>query len=190
LSLNPRPRNFTTGVYKFRSTPTGQLPTDDDLFRAITAGIPGTSMDRYADLPEGDRWALVVYLKSLSPRFANGAAGRPLFAPASRPLTPEALIRGRRVYEGMQCAACHGDGARGDGPLADELIDEDGLSIRPSDLTKPQLRSGQGPESLYRTVMTGLDGTPMPSYGDSLSPDEAWDLALYLLSLSQKERSQ
>ena len=190
LSLDPRPRDFTTGVYKFRGTPSGQLPADEDLLRTLTVGVPGTAMDRYADLPERDRRALVVYLKSLSPRFAKGPAGAPVAAPVSRSTAPEALPRGRGVYERMQCAACHGDGARGDGPLADQLTEEEGLPIRPADLTKPRLRSGPGPESVYRTVMTGLDGTPMPSYGDSLSSEEAWDLALYILSLSQREGVQ
>ncbi|MDO8546721.1 MAG: c-type cytochrome [Nitrospirales bacterium] len=186
-SLSPLPQNFTTGVYKFRSTMSGQLPTDDDLFRTITIGIAGTAMDRYAALPEQDRRALVAYLKSLSPRFAREEAGQPIAFPASRPLTPESVARGRAVYERMQCAVCHGDGARGDGPLAADLSDTDGLPIRPADLTRPQLKGGRAPESVFRSVMAGLDGTPMPSYGDSLIPDEAWDLALYIFSLSARE---
>lgn len=185
--LNPPPRNFTTGVYKFRSTMSGQLPTDDDLFQTITNGIAGTSMDRYAALPERDRWALVAYLKGLSSRFAQAEPGQPIPFPPSRPFSPESAVRGREVYERMQCAACHGDGARGDGPLAAELSDTEGLPIRPADLTKLQLKGGKGPESIYRSVVTGLDGTPMPSYGDSLIPDEAWDLALYIFSLSARE---
>ena len=189
-SLNPRPRNFTIGVYKFRSTPTGQLPIDEDLLRIITAGIPGTSMDRYADLPERDRRALVVYLKSLSPRFESERTGPPISVPSGLPASPDAVARGRVMYDRMRCAVCHGDGARGDGPLAEDLLDEDGLPIRPADLTKPWLKGGPGPEAVYRTVMTGLDGTPMPSYGDSLSPSDAWDLALYVLSLSQKKGVQ
>ena len=182
--LNPPPRNFTTGVYKFRSTMSGQLPTDDDLFRTITTGIAGTSMDDYASLPERDRRALVAYLKKLSPRFAQDQNGPPIAFPAPRPLTPESAARGRSVYERMQCAACHGEGARGDGPLAGDLSDTESLPIRPADLTKLQLKGGRAPESVFRSVMTGLDGTPMPSYGDSLVPEEAWDLALYILSLS------
>ena len=185
--VNPPPRNFTTGVYKFRSTMSGQLPTDDDLFRTITIGIAGTAMDRYAALPEQDRRALVAYLKSLSPRFAQEGADQPIAFPAPRPLTPESAARGRAAYERMQCAACHGDGARGDGPLAADLSDTDGLPIRPADMTRPQLKGGRAPESVFRSVMTGLDGTPMPSYGDSLMPEEAWDLALYIFSLSARE---
>jgi cytochrome c oxidase cbb3-type subunit 2 len=186
-SLNPRPRNFTLGIYKFRSTPSGQLPTDGDLVRTIMIGIPGTSMDRYADLAERDRRALVAYLKSLSPRFEKEAAGTPIGVPPIISPSPDAPARGRAVYDRMRCMACHGDGAKGDGPLADDLTDEDGLPIRPADLTKLPLKSGRGPEAVYRTVMTGLDGTPMPSYGDSLSPEEGWNLALYIISLSERK---
>ena len=45
--LDPRPRDFTTGVYKIRST-ANRVPSDQDLFRIITDGMPGTSMPRPA----------------------------------------------------------------------------------------------------------------------------------------------
>ena len=185
-TLDPKPRNFTAGVYKFRSTPSGQLPTDEDLLRTITVGVAGTSMDGYAGMPEGDRRALVAYLKALSPRFSHEPAGEPIVTPPPPVLSSDITERGRDVYLRMQCAVCHGAHARGDGPLANDLGDEEGRSIRPSDLTKPWRKSGQGPEAIYRTVMTGLDGTPMPSYGDSLAPEEAWDLAVYIQSLMQE----
>jgi mono/diheme cytochrome c family protein len=31
--------------------------------------------------------------------------------------------------------------------------------------------------------MTGLDGTPMPSFADALKPDQAWDIAHYIDAL-------
>lgn len=34
--------------------------------------------------------------------------------------------------------------------------------------------------------MTGLDGTPMPSFADNIKPDEAWDLVFYLRSLQPR----
>lgn len=189
-SLNPPPSDFTAGVFKFRNTPTGQLPTEDDLFRTISNGVSGTSMSDYRDLSEKDRRAIVVYLKSLSPRFIEEPEGETIVPPPTRSTAPEVIERGRQVYNQMLCAACHGEGARGDGPLAESLTDSDGRPIQPADLTTPQLKSGQGAESIYRTVMTGLDGTPMPSYGDSLDPEEAWDLALYIVALSESGDTQ
>src|SRR6266705_1969211 len=43
-SMLPRPRNFTSGLYKIRTTASGQLPTDADLERAIDEGLPGSAM--------------------------------------------------------------------------------------------------------------------------------------------------
>ena len=42
--LNPPARDFTMGEYKFRSTPSGTIPTDDDIARTIIEGVNGTSM--------------------------------------------------------------------------------------------------------------------------------------------------
>ena len=182
--LSTKPRDLTKGVYKFRSTPSGDLPTDDDLFRTISEGIPGTAMDSYKGLPKTDLRALVMYLKALSPRFLKRPPGTPIVFPPAHLPTQEAVTRGLQLYRQMQCSACHGDEARGNGPLAQELTDPTGTPIRPADLTTESLKSGQGPQAIYRTIMTGLDGTPMPSYGDSLDPEEGWDLALYIFSLA------
>ena len=188
--LSTKPRDLTKGVYKFRSTPSGELPTNDDLFRTISEGIPGTAMDGYENLPKADRWSLVLYLKTLSPRFLKRPPGISIVFPPAHPPTPEAVTRGLQVYHQMQCSACHGDKANGNGPLAQELLDPSGEPSRPADLTTKGLKSGQGPEAIYRTIMTGLDGTTMPSYGDSLEPDEGWALALYIFSLAHAKDTQ
>lgn len=76
--LDPRPRDFTRAVYKLRTTASGTLPTDADLFRTITRGVPGTAMLGWGGLPAADRWELVHYIKSLSPRFAAEGQGEPI----------------------------------------------------------------------------------------------------------------
>ncbi|MGB0910933.1 MAG: cytochrome c, partial [Nitrospirales bacterium] len=157
-SLNPPPLDFTDGVFKFRSTPTGQLPTDDDLFRTISVGVAGTSMSDYGDLREADRRAVVEYIKSFSPRFREEPIGQPVPPPPSRSITSDAVQRGQGLYQQLFCPACHGDGARGDGPLAQSLTDSNGKSIQPADLTKTRLKSGRGSTAIYRSIMTGLDG--------------------------------
>ena len=43
-TMMPRPRDFTTGRYQIRSTPSGALPTDQDLTRVILDGMPGTAI--------------------------------------------------------------------------------------------------------------------------------------------------
>jgi len=188
--LSTKPQNFIKGEYKFRSTMSGELPTDEDLLRTISVGIPGTAMESYQNLPQPDRMALVAYLKSLSPRFLKSPQGTPIIFPDARPQTPESVTRGRQWYNEMQCTACHGANGHGDGGLAPQLTDTDGIPIEPADLTRKRLKSGGGPEAIYRTIMTGLDGTPMPSYGYSLDPKEGWDLALFIFSLANTKEPQ
>lgn len=178
-----KPRDLRSGVFEFRSTPSGMLPTDADLLRTLEMGIRTTAMISQRHLSDSDRRALVAYLKTLSPRFAAEAPGRPIAIPPEPPVTPELIKRGRHVYEEAECGKCHGPNGRGDGSSAADLKDQWGRPIRPTDLTRLPYKRGQEPEELYKTIATGLDGTPMPSFGDSLTPDDVWALVAYLRSL-------
>ncbi|MDP7033192.1 MAG: cytochrome c [Planctomycetota bacterium] len=62
--LSIPPRDFTQGIFKFKSNLEG-LPTDADLMRTLEVGIAGTEMSAYARVPEKDRRSLVDYLKTL-----------------------------------------------------------------------------------------------------------------------------
>ena len=68
---SPRPRNFIKGQYKFRTTPFGKIPTDDDLYQMLVRGMPGTTMPSWKHFPEVDLKSLVLYLKTLSKKFAK-----------------------------------------------------------------------------------------------------------------------
>ena len=182
--LDPRPRDFTAGMYRLRSTPSGELPTDQDLLRTLSHGIPGTAMPGWAGMPEADLRALIVHLRALSPRFAEEEPAAPIDVPTASITSSASVPRGRALYAAMQCDRCHGPGGRGDGPAARELVDSTGLPIAPFDLTRSwKLKNGRSRADLFRTLRTGLDGTPMPSYADSLSPEETWALADFLATL-------
>ena len=168
------PRDLTRGRFKFRSTASGQIPTDADLVRTIVRGVPSTGMVPQDRLSDDEVRAVVAFVKSLSPRFADGKAPRVQAIPAPPSMTPEAVARGARVYVKGECAECHGKEARGDGPSAKDL------SVRPSDLTRRPFKSGPTAADIVRTLLTGLDGTPMPSYYQVLEDDELWDLAYWL----------
>src|SRR6266545_4173826 len=86
--IDPRPRILTSGVFKFRSTPSGALPTDADLLRTITNGLHGTYMPRWAPLTSRERADLVQLVKSLSPRFATEAQSAPIAIPPRPPFGP------------------------------------------------------------------------------------------------------
>ncbi len=184
----PHPRDFTMGVYKFRSTPSGDLPTDDDLFRTITKGIPGL-MPSFAELTEQERWQLVYYVKSFYPEFAEEER-EPIHIGTPIPSSTASIRRGEQVYQEFKCWECHGTGGMGNGKKAAKLKDDFGRKIRTANLTMPNsFKNGSSKEDIYRTIMTGLSGTPMASFSDSMeNVDDAWHLVNYTLSLSRNNR--
>lgn len=183
-----RPRDFTVGNYKYRSTPSGELPTDQDIFRVITNGIPG-AMPSFGGLPESARWKVVAYLKAFS-QDATGKKPETVTLPEPAiPTSSASVAQGRSVYLALDCHSCHGVDGRGRVGLtrAKELIDSRNLPMPPSDLTLAgSFKIGPSARDIVRTLFTGLDGTPMPSYANQLHGQEvdAWHLANYILSLS------
>jgi cytochrome c oxidase cbb3-type subunit 2 len=189
-----KPRDFTKGVFKFRSTPSGELPTDEDLYRIITRGVYRTSMPAWGLLPEHERLAVIEYVKGFYPEWSTHGPSTPIYIPEPpATLGSEASVkRGRELYELLECTACHGESGRGDGASAATLPpDIWGNRQKPFDFTKGRLKSGPTVKDVYRTFMTGVSGTAMPSYSEIFAePDDenifagdAWNLVSYILSL-------
>ncbi len=183
-----RPQDFSIGNFKFRSTVSGSLPLDQDLFHTITNGIPG-AMPSFAGLSPEQRWQVVAYIKTFYPGFQEESPEIVVVPSSSIPSTAESVERGKLLFMEMDCHSCHGTEARGDGKVAvaGELKDSRELPISPNDLTNSTgWKSGSTARDVVRTLFTGLDGTPMPSYESQLvgHEDDAWHLANYLLSLS------
>ncbi len=189
--MNARPRDFTQGWFKIRTTPTGELPTDEDIFKTITMGMPGTAMPDWKNLSRKERRQLVSYLKTFSKFFAEGAPSEKLRVGKRMPPTETSIAKGRELYKKMECGDCHGEEGRGDGPSAPTLKDDWGFPIRATNLTKGwNFRGGDAVEDIHRTFMTGFAGTPMPSYADLFeNPEEGWHLANYVRSLSSKRKA-
>jgi cytochrome c oxidase cbb3-type subunit I/II len=182
--LNPRPRDFTLGSFKFRSTPSGSLPTDGDLYRTLTRGVRWTAMPTWHEIPEKDRIAVIAYIKTFSSRWKDEKPEPPVPIGDPPKATAELLARGKELYAQAKCFECHGDGGKGDGPAAAELADDLGFPIRPADFTKGQFKGGGDVRDVFRTMTTGLDGTPMPSFADSMKEDERWAISYYVLAFS------
>ncbi len=184
-SLPIRPRDFTAGVYKLRSTPTGSIPTDDDLFWTISRGMHGTPMMAWRGLPEDERWALVGRLKSFSIRFAQERPSAPVevveLADADAPEDVLAA-QGAHLWQTARCGACHGVGD-GRGPSVALLKKDPTRQVRVRDLSRGEFLRGISARDIYLTLRTGMDGTPMGSYADALSPRQTWALAAYVRSL-------
>jgi len=163
--LGPRlPRDFTSGIFEFRSTPAYSLPTDEDLARTIVRGIPGTWMPAWGGmLNPAQVQALVDYLKGFAPSWTEFEAESPLAIPPPPTDTTGMVAEGRIVYAVLECWRCHGLTGRGDGPSANELADDWDRRIDPYDFTRGSYKAGSSAEDLYRTLVTGLSGTPMPA---------------------------
>lgn len=185
--LQPQPHDFTKGLYKFRTTPIGAMPTDADLVRTISEGIPGTAMPGWKRLlSPAQRLALAHYLKTFAiEKFAQTPEAPALTLPPAPAFTPEHVARGKILYQRLQCRQCHGEEGRGDGPIARQLRDAWNRPIRPQNFTKGIYKSGDRREDLLRTILTGLAGTPMPPWSSAISIAEGWDLVAYVRSLSR-----
>lgn len=166
--LSPRPRDFTRGIYKFRSTPSGRAPTTADLVRTIRAGVPRTTMPAWESLlTERQIRDVARYLTTFAPaKFAREAA--PITIPEPTATTPAAIAEGKSLYIMLSCWTCHGTRGRGDGKAAGGLTDDWGHEIVPFDFTSGRFKSGDTDRDVYRSITTGLDGTPMPAYGDAV----------------------
>jgi mono/diheme cytochrome c family protein len=186
--LTIKPADLTVGRFKFRSTPSGAVPTDDDLLRTLVHGIRDTSMIPQTHVPQAGLRAVIAYIKTLSPRFAEPARA-PVPIPPAPAATPDLVARGAKLYKDSGCPECHGEGGRGDGPSARKgMKDARELPIVPTDLTRRPFKRGSDVRETWKTVAVGLDGTPMPSYIDSLEPDQIWAIVLFLESLVTPER--
>lgn len=188
--LITKPADFTSGLYKFRSTPSGSIPTDEDIFTTVSKGIRGTAMLPWFDLNDKEKWYVTYYIKTLSDRFSEEEADSPIMAPSTDISSIELVNKGRFIYEKGKCLECHGPEGRGNGPKSSELKDDWDRYVRPTDFTTGPLKRGDSASGIYLTLATGLDGTPMASYRNSISQEDMIALASYIKSLAERQPSR
>ncbi len=194
--LYPKPRDFVSAQYRLVST-WERAPTDTDLFQTITRGMPGSAMPSWGHLPEEQRWGLVHYVKSFAenkimvkpmkaPNSSGSGGEGEILVPPEPPFTAEARAKAAELFaEG--CASCHGATGKGDG--GQEQTDEKGYPIRPRDLTAGVFKGSPDPASLYRRLVAGIPGTPMPM-NDWAYGDDAWHLVHFVRTLSSDEQRE
>jgi mono/diheme cytochrome c family protein len=187
--LRPRPRDFTTAKFKIRTTPNGALPTHQDLVNIIRRGMPYTSMPAWPELSDQEVSNIAYFLTTFSPEFAKAEnIPQPVQLGSAPGSSNETIELGKKLYVESGCVKCHGPLGRGDGPSAPTLKDDAGYPIRAADLTKRwTFRGGSTREDIFRTMSTGLNGTPMPSFLDALPADQRWAITDYIASLSADE---
>lgn len=198
--LDPKPRDFTAGRFKFVGSATGR-PAREDVIRAIEHGLPGTSMLGFRALgPEA-----ISSLAGVVDAFRSDGLASQLREDAESPeqlrewidqemrppplvvpripaaLDPAAAARGGLSFATL-CASCHaldGSAAVPLPPLEDGSPPE-----RPRDLTRSPLKGGGEPLDLFRRIRCGIPGTSMPAVPDAVLDDRGvWDLVAFLQSI-------
>ena len=180
-SLFPRPRDFSSGRFKYKSTAADEPPTDEDLLRTIRDGLPASAMPYFAGLLSTEELnAVVEQVKSYSSAFSR--PGRPIEVPAAIPSSPESVARGKALFANQGCAACHGDAGRG----SQRYDDGSGHAVFARDLTAPwAFRGGSRPQDVWLRLTTGIMPGPMPTYADVLPAAARWDLVNFVASLAR-----
>ena len=186
--LDPKPRDFTKAVFKCRSTPSGSLPLDRDLYDTISRGVHASGMPSWKPLLRQERVDLVAYVKTFSSAFQEEKPVTPVEIPSELPSSAESIQRGSELFQSMNCWSCHGKDGRGHGPSAATLVDSKGYPITPFDFTSgSKFKCGESDQDMFRDLVTGLDGTPMPSFAGAMNADQRWDVVHYIRSLSVRK---
>jgi cytochrome c oxidase cbb3-type subunit 2 len=192
--IDPKPRDFTAATFKCRSTPTGTLPTDDDLYKSVARGFTNSNMPHWDALPEQNRIDVIAYIKTFSPRWQSEKPGDAIKIPDEPAVTMQSITHGAELFQKMECWKCHGQQGRGDGPSASTLTDSKDNPIRPYNFAAgaddSRFKCGVTNRDIYQIFMTGVDGTPMPSFADVIQPNDAWDLVHFLRTLQVKRHSK
>ena len=189
--LPRKPRDFSQGIYKIKSSPPDiAIPRDEDLFDTISRGMSASGMPPWENvLTEPQRRDLVAFIKSLSDMFEGEADPPPLNLEGKLELTAESVERGRAAYLRLKCDECHGP--EGSGPATKSLKDDYGAPIWPRDLTRPSTYIGPFTrEALYARITNGIPLTPMPPHPRPGVPDtiaqERWDVVNYVFALAEQ----
>ncbi|KAF0175096.1 MAG: hypothetical protein FD161_3408 [Limisphaerales bacterium] len=185
----PKPRKFSAGIFKYRTTPAGTLPTDDDLIRTVRGGRANTSMPYFTQLSDREVRAVIEFIKFFSPKWRRPEN---FAAPVKLPEPPawldkeaEAATRaapGKATFA-LACASCHGEHGDGKGPALAELKDAWGDPAYPADLRLPAFRNGRAPADIFRVLTLGIHGTPMASFAEALTEEQRWELAAFIGTL-------
>ena len=187
--LNPPPRDFSSGQYKITTTVFDEyVPQDEDIFRMVRDGMPGTSMPGWIDvLSEQDIWDLVAYVKTFA-GFEEEEPGPVVDFGEQVPSSPESISQGNELFHDQErCSECHGEAGKGN--AIKKLNDDNGDRTWPRNLTKPwTFRGGNDPKDIYTRITTGIPGTQMPSFADPdsqkvLNIEQRWHVANYAASL-------
>jgi mono/diheme cytochrome c family protein len=179
-SMKPRPRDFTAGEYKYKTTAQGSPPTDGDLVAVVKQGLIASGMPYFSDVLSDDEIRDVVrHIKSLG---NLGSAPAPVQISPGAAADTASIARGKELYVSKGCAQCHGFDYHG----VNKYQDAKGAEVPIRDLTAPwTFRGGADPEQVWLRLTVGMTPGPMPSYEGATTPEERWDLVNFVGSVAR-----
>ena len=86
---------------------------------------------------------------------------------------------GAKLIYMQNCAQCHGDAGKGDGPGRDSMNPK---TPPPANFTDAESMAGLSPFKVYNTTTFGIDNTAMASFA-ALPDDQRWQVAFYVMAL-------
>ena len=181
--MKTKPTDFTSGMYEFKSTPYGTLPTKEDIVSTLKLGVRTTAMIPQLQLNEEQMYEVAVYVLSFAPK--SQITGKPIKIPPEPELTAKNISNGEKLFD-VNCVSCHGKDLKGDGPNSQKLVNYKGKPILPANLTVIPLKRGNSPEWIYKIISTGIESTPMISYYGIIKPEEIWDVVHYIDSIPKE----
>ncbi len=178
-----KPTDFTSGIYKFKSTPYGTLPTVDDIISTLKLGVRTTAMIPQLQLNKVQMHEVAKYVLSFAPK--EEKIGAPINIPPKPEVINSLISSGKKLFD-VNCVSCHGKDAKGDGPSAKKLVNYKGKPILPANLTYKPLKRANSPEWIYKIINNGIEGTPMISYFGVIKPKDIWDVVYYIDSIPKE----
>ena len=210
--LYPAPRDFTIGIFKYKTSPADtEQPSDEDLFKTIKFGLPRTGMPPWGVVLDDDQIrSLLTVVKALdtvgtwAPLDAedeefddDGHYTGEMLSFVERiswenqvPFTKASVAQGKEGFI-ENCTPCHGDDGRGNPAVEKNLRDDWGARIWPRDLTKPwtwrvtnvEDSAEQTIRNIFTRLSVGILGTPMPEHTSGVSEELRWHIANYEFTL-------
>jgi DMSO reductase family type II enzyme heme b subunit len=202
--LFTRPRNFIQGTFKIRTTASGDLALDADLINTVKNGLQGSAMPAWGEFLSNDEIVAVVnFVKTLvqDRDFDDEEEEVTVITLGTNPWgtkgpyhlgIPQADIdTGKEIFMKNKCFECHGGEGRGDGNPT--MKDDWGFPIVAADWQqcwnfRGARREPFDPFNIVRTISTGLNGTPMPSFDEAITVDDRWKIAAFVNSLCPRKK--
>ena len=163
--ITTKPRDYRQGTFKWRSTPSGSLPLDSDLDKTIRDGIYGTFMPPWYPIGEHSRRDVIAYIKTFSAAVDDreAPARRSRFPRSLCTATPPSSAAARSTKNRIALSATARTRSATVRPRTNSRT-TGANPIVPYDLTEGHIKCGDTGQDIYRVFMTGLNGTPMPSF--------------------------